>query len=88
LKEKKKTKMALVNLQIGKNGLTSEFMAGLKNVFKSNEHVRVSVLQSATRDRAELKEISEKILGELGKNYTCKIIGYTLVLRKWRKARA
>lgn len=79
--------MALVNLQIGKNGLTAEFISGLKNVFKNNENVRVSVLKSATRDRSELKEISAKILAELGKNYTCNIIGYTLVLRKWRKAR-
>lgn len=79
--------MVLVNLQIGKNGLTPGFMAGLKNAFKTNEHVRISVLKSATRDKSELKELSKKILDELGKNYTCKTIGYTLVLRKWRKAR-
>jgi len=79
--------MALVKLQLGKNGLTPGFIETLKNAFKNNENVRIGVLRSATRDRSELKEISAKILAELGKNYTCKIIGYTLALRKWRKAR-
>ena len=79
--------MVLVKMQIGKNGLTPGFIETLKNAFKNNENVRVGVLKSATRDRSELKIISQKILDELGKNYTCKVIGYTLAIRKWRKAR-
>jgi len=81
--------MALVKLQIGKNGLTNEFIKNLKKVFetKTNESVRINVLKSATRSRKELEEINNKILEDLGKNFTSKVIGYTLVLRKWRKSR-
>jgi RNA-binding protein YhbY len=75
-------------MQLGKKGLTQEFIENLKKAFLKNENIRISVLKSGTRDRAELKQMADKILGELGKNYTCTIIGYTLVLRKWRKARA
>jgi len=79
----------LVKLQIGKNGLTTEFLENLKKVFetKSNESVRINVLKSATRNRKELEEINKRILEVLGSNFTSKVIGYTIVLRKWRKAR-
>jgi RNA-binding protein YhbY len=77
----------MIQLQIGKNGLTKEFIETLKNAFKNTENIRVSVLKSATRDRSELKEWAEKIVGDLGESYTSKVIGWTIVLRKWRKAR-
>lgn len=81
--------MALIKLQIGKKGLTKEFIKNIKRIFesKTNESARINVLKSATRNRIELEEINQKILDSLGKNYTSKVIGYTIVLRKWRKAR-
>lgn len=79
----------LVNLQLGKNGLTPDFMKNLKVIFgnKGTESVRVSVLRHATRDKKEMEEWASKIIAELGDKFTYKIIGYTIVLRKWRKAR-
>lgn len=77
----------MIQLQLGKKGLTPEFIESLKNAFKNTENVRISVLKSGTRDRKELGKMAADILGNLGKNYTCNIVGYTLVLRKWRKAR-
>ncbi len=74
----------MIQLQIGKNGLTKEFIESLKSFFKNTENIRISVLQSATRDRAKLKAMQEEIILGLGKNYTSKIIGWTIVLRKWR----
>lgn len=74
----------MIQLQLGKNGLTGEFIETLRNAFKNTENIRVGVLKSATRDREELKEWAEKIIVGLGKNYTYKIIGWTIVLRKWR----
>lgn len=79
--------MALVNLQIGKKGLTKEFILSLKVYFKNADSVRISVLKSATRDSTQLRNWLAEILEDLGKNYTGKIIGYTFVLRKWRKSR-
>jgi RNA-binding protein YhbY len=79
--------MALVKLQIGKNGLTEGFIETLKLAFKNNDAARISVLQSGTRDRKELEKMNEKLLKSLGVSYTSKVIGYTIALRKWRKAR-
>jgi RNA-binding protein YhbY len=80
----------LINLQLGKNGLTQEFLDNLKKLAdgKSVESIRVSVLKSACRDRKEFENINQQILNFLGKNFTSKIIGWTIALRKWRKARA
>ena len=81
--------MALIQLQIGKNKLTPEFIENLKSLFsaKTNDSARISLLPSSTRDKAEVKKWAEEILAKLGRNFTYKIIGYTIVLRKWRKAR-
>jgi RNA-binding protein YhbY len=75
----------LGRIQIGKNGITNSFIESLKNLFKNHENVKISVLKGSTRDREEIKKHSEEILNELGKNYTSRIIGFTIVLKKWRK---
>ncbi len=76
---------SLIELQIGKNKITDNFIASLKNAFKKNNNVKISVLKSCCRNKSELKEMSEEILKKLGKNYTAKIIGYTIAIKKWRK---
>ncbi|HJZ19137.1 MAG TPA: YhbY family RNA-binding protein [Candidatus Nanoarchaeia archaeon] len=73
------------NIQLGKQKITENFIETLKKFFKNRENVRVSVLRSATRDREEIKKFAEKILGDLGKNFTARIIGFTIVVKKWRK---
>lgn len=73
------------NVQLGKQGVTENFIETLRHYFKSHENVKISVLKSATRDREELKKNSEEILDGLGKNYTARIIGFTIVVKKWRR---
>ncbi|MFA5953819.1 MAG: YhbY family RNA-binding protein [Candidatus Pacearchaeota archaeon] len=77
--------MVIREFQLGKNGLTENFLENLRNSFKKSKSVKISVLRSCCRDKKELKEISEKIVDSLGKNYTFKTIGYTINLKKWRK---
>ena len=72
-------------IQLGKNGVTDGFLDSLKNQFVKTQNIKISVLKSCCRDKEELKEISKKILEGLGKNYTARIIGYTIALKKWRK---
>jgi RNA-binding protein YhbY len=72
-------------MQLGKNGLTEGFMCNLKHHFDSTKNVKISVLKSCCRDREELKKINEEILEKLGKNYNSRIIGYTIVVKKWRR---
>jgi RNA-binding protein YhbY len=77
--------MTTKHIQLGKQGLTANFMETLKNYFKKNEGVRISVLKSARPEREKVKEYAEEILEKLGKHYTSRVIGFTIVLRKWRK---
>ena len=75
----------IASVQIGKNGITENFLETLKNYFKNHQNVKISVLKSATRNREELKKISEKIIESMGKNFTARTIGFTIVVKKWRK---
>jgi len=79
--------MKLSEIQLGKQGITENFIETLKNNFKKHDYVKVSVLKSAGHDKEKVKKFSDEILEKLGKKYTSKIIGFTIVLKKWRKAR-
>ena len=72
-------------MQLGKNGITENFVETLKKYFENHEQVRLSVLKSARESREDIKKHSEEILEKLGKNYTAKIIGFKIILKKWRK---
>lgn len=84
--------MAIGTFQIGKNGITYNFFHSLKNMFKNHTLVKVSVLKNARGEGKEakekVKEYSEAIIKELGDKYTAKLIGFTIILRKWRKPQA
>jgi RNA-binding protein YhbY len=73
-------------LQIGKKGLTSEFIEQIKSFFQTQTLVKVIILKSACRNKEEAKEIGEKLIESLGKQYTYTLIGYVLTVRKWRKS--
>jgi RNA-binding protein YhbY len=75
----------LATIQLGKNGITDNFILTLENHFKKHNNVKVSVLRSCCRDKKELKEMSDELLEKLGNNYTSKIVGYTIAIKKWRK---
>lgn len=74
-------------IQIGKQGLTENFIESLRNNFKKHENVKISVLKSARENRKDMKRYAKEILEKLGKNYTAKIVGFTIAVKKWRKAR-
>ncbi|MEK6926282.1 MAG: YhbY family RNA-binding protein [Nanoarchaeota archaeon] len=74
----------LGQMQIGKQGLTDNFIETLKKHFDKFRTVKISVLKSATRDKVEMKNMGEKIASRLGSNYTSKIIGFTIIVQRWR----
>jgi RNA-binding protein YhbY len=76
---------AIRQIQLGKNGLTENLILNLKHHFDTCKNVKISVLKSCCRDREELKKINEEILQKLGNNYTSRIIGYTIVVKRWRR---
>jgi RNA-binding protein YhbY len=77
--------MAISKIQIGKQGITDNFIKTLEDHFKKVKNVKVSVLKSAGHDRNKMKEMSEELLKRLGNNFTAKVIGFTISLKKWRR---
>jgi len=72
-------------IQVGKKGVTENLIETLKSHFKKHVNVKVVFLPSSTRNRKKLKKQAEEIINELGKNYTYRILGYTMFIKKWRK---
>ena len=79
--------MAIKELQIGKQGITDNFIETLKTYFNKVRTVKISVLSSARESKEDVKKHAEELLKRLGNHYTTKIIGFTIVLKKWRRAR-
>lgn len=83
--------MVIGNVQIGKQGITENFIISLANQFKNKECIKISVLKSARPEgkggKAKVKEYAEEILKGLGPKYTAKTIGFVIALKKWRKPR-
>lgn len=72
-------------IQLGKQGVKDNFIKSLKNQFNDCKNVRVSVLTSARKNKDDVKKYSDEILKKLGKNYTARVVGFTIVLKKWNR---
>lgn len=79
--------MTYAEMQLGKNGITKNFLETLKSCFQNHDSVRISVLKSAGHTKEKTKIYAEEILSELGNKYTAKLIGFKIILKKWRRAR-
>lgn len=82
-------KGSMISWHMGKQGLTDNLLGSLEKTFKNHDLVKIVVLKSACRDRQELRNIANKICSSLkekqGKDFTAKIVGFTLYIKKWRK---
>jgi len=79
--------MKELTIQLGKNGVTENFFATLRSYFKYNVSVKIIVLQNfPDRTKEKVKEISLEISKTLGEKYTCKTIGFTISVKKWKKS--
>ena len=72
-------------LQLGKNGITENFIATLKDYFKNHDNVKITVLKSAGHEKAKVKGYAEHLLEILGKNYTSRVIGFSIFFKKWKR---
>ncbi len=70
---------------MGKHGLTPEFIEQIKGVFKNERMIKISILRSATRNKAEADEIAKKLIEHLGPTYKYRLIGYVLTVMRFRK---
>ncbi len=69
--------------QIGKKGLTEEFIKQIEITFKTCRKVKIDILRSACRDKEEAKKIAIALVDKLGKNYDYKLIGYVLTVMQF-----
>jgi RNA-binding protein YhbY len=72
-------------LQMGKNGLSEEFVEQVKKIFEKESILKISLLRSATRNKMEAEKIANDLIDKLGKNYVYRLIGYVLVINKFRR---
>ncbi len=79
--------MAIRELQLGKQGITDNFVETLKTHFEKVRTVKISVLKSARKDKTDVKKYADELLKKLGVHYTSKVIGFKIVLKKWRKVK-
>ncbi len=79
--------MVVKEIQLGKNGITENFLGNLKTQFENCRTVKISVLKSARESKEDIKKYSLELLEKLGPHYTSKTLGFTIILKKWRKVR-
>ncbi|MBU4070499.1 MAG: YhbY family RNA-binding protein [Nanoarchaeota archaeon] len=75
----------IIQVQLGKQGISDNFIQTLKRDFQKYKNVKVSVLRSARENKEDVKKHADTILEKLGEHYTAKIIGFTIALKKWKK---
>lgn len=72
-------------IQLGKQGLTDNFILTLRNHFKKYDNMKVKILKSAGHDKEKVEEYKDEILEKLGKKYTARILGFSIFIKQWRK---
>jgi len=76
--------------QLGKNGITQEFVKDIEKRLEKDRNItmKVSVLKSARPEgKVDVKKYADELLKKLGEKYTVRTMGFSIFLRKWRKAR-
>lgn len=79
----------ILRFDLGKKGLTENFLENIKIAFNNSDTIKIKVLKSYSTDKSEIKQIAKKIEDFLEKHrkkhFINRIIGHTIVLRKLRK---
>jgi len=77
-----------MEMQLGKNGLTKELLEEIKKRFERTEikNMKISVLKSARESKADVKKYAEDIVEFIGSKFTYRVMGFSIFLKKWRKA--
>jgi RNA-binding protein YhbY len=72
------------SVQLGKQGVTENFIGMLEGHFQNHKVVRISVLKNARKNKDDVKKYAEEITKRLGDRFTYKMIGFTIIIRKWK----
>jgi RNA-binding protein YhbY len=69
-------------IQLGKQGVTENFIKTLQTYFVKNKVVKISVLQALSTDKKEIKKLAEEISEKLSGTFDIKLIGHKIILRR------
>lgn len=72
-------------LQLGKNGMTQEFVEQVRKIFEHEQIIKISILKSACRNKQDAEKIGQDLVDALGKNFIFRLIGYVLTIHKFRR---
>ena len=72
-------------LQIGKNGVTDAFAEQIQRVLPKGQMIKINILKSACRGKDEAKKMADELVGKLGKEYTYRLVGYVLAVKRYRR---
>ena len=75
------------SIQIGKKGVPENINETLQTYFKNHQNVKLVFLKTSYRDKKKIKDVVENIISHLGNNYTYRIVGFIVFIKKWRKAK-
>jgi RNA-binding protein YhbY len=77
--------LGIVTIQLGKSGYEEGNKENIKKALDKHKNIKVAVLKSYIRNQQQLKELKEKMLADLGENYTARVVGYSIFLKKWKR---
>ena len=77
--------MSQGQVQLGKSGVTENFIGTIKNHFNKHDNVKIHVLKSAGHNKEDIKKYADEIVAHLGKLYTAKTLGFSIFIKKWRR---
>lgn len=77
-----------IELQLGKKGLTPEFLEGLRMRFEKPavRNIKISVLKSARESKSDVKNYADEIVKFLGNKFNYRTIGFSIFVLKMRKS--
>ncbi|MBU0958132.1 MAG: YhbY family RNA-binding protein [Nanoarchaeota archaeon] len=73
-------------VQIGKEGVTPGIMERLENDLKYRENIKIEV-HGDNRNKEGVKKVREEILEKLDGNFSSRILGFTIFLKKLKSKR-
>lgn len=81
--------MVQIQMQLGKSGLTNTVLGEIKKRFekRENENMKIRVLKAAREKREDVKKYADEIQEFLGNKFTHRVVGFSIFIKKWRKAR-
>jgi RNA-binding protein YhbY len=76
-----------IEMQLGKNGLTHEYLEDVRKRFENYTDMKITVLPSIRKSKADVEKFAEEIKKYLGEKFTYRVLGFSIFLKKWRKIR-